>query len=147
VDAGFDSGFSLFYSSSADAIIKIYDGLDGTGNLLATLNLVTNFKNNNCSATASEFDEYCHWDLIGVNFKGKAKSVVFDGDREFTLYDNITLGSDIPNKCKKPKKRKSNSHFKNDDDARDENALRECKDSRLKRKYQHSNEYGDKFSD
>jgi hypothetical protein len=100
VKTGFDSSLSLSYSSSANATVKIYDGLDGTGNLLASLNLVTNFENN-CNFTS---DAFCHWDPIGVTFKGKAKSVVFEGPRTNTFYDDITLGIDEKNNCKKTRK-------------------------------------------
>jgi len=104
MDAGFDSGFSIFYSSKADGLIKIYEGLDGTGKQLAVLNLATNFDNNNCRATAGKDDEFCNWDQASVTFRGKAKSVVFDGPREFTFYDDITLGSNEQSHCKKIRK-------------------------------------------
>jgi len=35
--AGFDTGFSFFYSSATAATVKVYDGLNATGNLLASL--------------------------------------------------------------------------------------------------------------
>ncbi len=38
--AGFDTGFSFFYSSSTAATVNVYDGVDGTGNLLGSLNLL-----------------------------------------------------------------------------------------------------------
>jgi hypothetical protein len=104
VAEGFDSDFSIFYSSKVNALIKIYEGLDGTGKQLAVLNLATNFDNNNCRATAGTNDVFCNWDEASVNFRGKAKSVVFDGKREFTFYDDITLGSDEQSTCKKIRK-------------------------------------------
>jgi hypothetical protein len=94
VTAGFDSTLGLHYSSSADAIIRIFDGLDGTGNELATLSLGANHQNNGCSGDPN--GDWCHWDQITMNFIGTAKSVVFDGPREFTFYDDITLGSETP---------------------------------------------------
>ncbi len=93
---GFKSSFFLFYSSSAPAIVNIYDGLDGTGNLLASLVLETNY-NNNCAG--DPFGDWCQWDQIGTTFKGTAKSVVFEGPREFTFYDNITLGNETKKEC------------------------------------------------
>ena len=39
VTNGFTDGFSFFYSSSTAATINVYDGLNGTGNILASLNL------------------------------------------------------------------------------------------------------------
>jgi hypothetical protein len=94
VAAGFTSVFSLFYSSSDPAIVRIFDGLNGTGKELAMLPLVANYKNNDC--VGDRFGDYCHWDQITVNFSGTAKSVVFDGPKEFTFYDDITLGSEAP---------------------------------------------------
>jgi hypothetical protein len=91
VMAGFDTGLSLSYSSSSPAVVIIYDGLDGTGNQLATLSLAANYRNNNCSG--DPFGDYCHWDRIGAAFNGRARSLVFKGPREYTFYDNITLGS------------------------------------------------------
>jgi hypothetical protein len=101
VAAGFDSAFSLSYSSSTDVIIRIFDGLDGTGTELASFNLVTNYKNNNCTGDPDPKDFYCHWDKVGVTFEGKAMSVVFEGAPAFTFYDDITLGSDLMSECKK----------------------------------------------
>jgi hypothetical protein len=92
VMAGFDTEFSFSYSSSAPATVRIYDGFDGTGNELATLSLVVNYKNNNCRG--DPFGDYCHWDQIGATFNGRARSVVFEGPREYTFYDNISLGRD-----------------------------------------------------
>ncbi len=138
VAAGFESGFSFFYSSSADAVVNIYDGLDGTGNLLASLNLAVNFKNNNCQGDPG--GSYCHWDYIGVKFYGKALSVVFEGPREFTFYDDITLGSAVPNDCKKDfRGHRRDRHFSdNDDISMDDEIRSECKDSRRQRRNRYS---------
>lgn len=123
VEMGFDSSISFFYSSSANATVKIYDGLNGTGNLLASVNLISNFQNNNCFDPITQPDAFCHWDPTGVYFRGKAKSVVFTGPRTATLYDNITLGTDDKNECKGRRffrffKGKWNSENDNDDSNR-----------------------------
>lgn len=138
VEAGFESGISFFYSSKADAIVNVYDGLDGTGNLLASLNLSTNFHNNSC--TGDIFGDWCHWDPIGVKFYGKARSVVFAGPREFTFYDDITLGSTVPNDCKKDFRwHRRDRHFSdNDDISMDDEIRSECKDSRRQRRNRYS---------
>ena len=39
VTNGFTGGFSFFYSSSTAATINVYDALNGTGNIVASLNL------------------------------------------------------------------------------------------------------------
>ena len=46
--AGFDTGFSFFYTSSTAASVSVWDDINGTGNLLGTLNLTAQF-NTNCS--------------------------------------------------------------------------------------------------
>ena len=93
VAAGFDTGFSFFYSSGeADGFaVNVYDGLNGSGNLLATLNLAYQF---DIGCTGDPTGEYCNWTPIGVTFAGTAMSVDF-GTPEFMAFDNITLGSEI----------------------------------------------------
>lgn len=91
--AGFSTGFSFYYASNSSAFIKVYDGLGGTGNVLATLNLVTQ-ANQNCPPNATGF--YCNWTPIGVGFAGVAKSIDFGGGANFVAYDNITFGSETP---------------------------------------------------
>ncbi len=90
--AGFDTGFSFYYSSNSNAFINVYDGLNGTGNVLATLSL-TSQANQNCPSGASGF--YCNWTPIGVNFAGIAKSIDFGGGANFVAYDDVTFGSAI----------------------------------------------------
>lgn len=91
--AGFDTGFSFYYASNSNASINVYDGLGGTGNVLATLNLATNFQTG-CG--------YCQWDKIGVSFAGIARSVDFAGGANFVAYDNITFGSATPGAVPEP---------------------------------------------
>lgn len=90
VAAGFDTNFSFSYNSATAAFVNVFNGLDGTGTLLASLDIATNF-NNSCNG--DPFGDFCHWDSVGATFSGNAKSVVFGGPAEFTLYDNVTLGS------------------------------------------------------
>jgi hypothetical protein len=94
VAAGFDTGFSFFYSAAAGlgGSVSVYDGLDGSGTLLATLMLSAN----SGSCSGDPFGAYCEWTPVGVSFAGTAKSVNFGGSALFITYDNITLGSDTP---------------------------------------------------
>jgi hypothetical protein len=94
VAAGFDTGFSFFYSSLYDATVTVYDGLGATGNILGQINLVPNYQNNNC--TGDPTGDFCNWDAIGVAFAGTAMSVDFSGAANYVGYDNITLGSATP---------------------------------------------------
>ncbi len=90
VAAGFKTGFSFFYTSTfSDGTVRVYDGLNGTGNVLASLNL-------SALGACSGADKYCNWAPIGVTFSGIAKSVDFAGVANQIGFDNITLGSDKP---------------------------------------------------
>lgn len=90
---GFDTGFSFFYTSSTAATINVYDGLNGTGNILGSINLSAQYTDN---CTGDPTGIFCHWDPIGVAFAGLAYSVSFGGTANQTGFDNITLGSDVP---------------------------------------------------
>ncbi|WP_310497036.1 PEPxxWA-CTERM sorting domain-containing protein [Sandarakinorhabdus sp.] len=91
--AGFTTGFSFYYASNSNATIRVYDGLNGTGNVLASLALATQ-ANQNCRPGATGF--YCNWTPVGVAFAGTARSIDFGGGANFVAYDNITFGSDRP---------------------------------------------------
>jgi hypothetical protein len=93
VTNGFDTGFSFFYSSATAATVSVYDALNGTGNLLASLNLSAQY-NNNCVGDPT--GAYCNWTAVGVNFSGTAYSINFGGTANFSTFDNITFGSATP---------------------------------------------------
>lgn len=92
VPAGFDTGFSFFYSAPFfTGSIQVYDDLNATGNLLATLSLpLTTIGSGDPNGPYGPFDP------IGVSFPGIAKSVNFAGSANFIVFDNITLGAEIP---------------------------------------------------
>lgn len=93
VEAGFDTGFSFFYSAiNNPGFINVYDGLDGTGTILATLNLPTT-PNNGAPDPNGQFSPFLP---IGVTFAGTARSVDFGGTANQIGFDNITLGAAIP---------------------------------------------------
>ena len=93
VAAGFTTGFSFFYSAFSNAFVNVYDGLNGTGTLLATLNLSTNYNSGGCAGDPN--GSACHWDAIGVTFAGTALSVDFGGVANQAGFDDITLGSAV----------------------------------------------------
>jgi len=84
VAAGFNTGFSFFYAAGAPGNVTVYNGLDGTGTVLASLQL---------GATQNT---YYSWSPIGVNFAGVAESVTFGGAANTIAFDNVTLGSSTP---------------------------------------------------
>jgi hypothetical protein len=92
VSAGFEDGFSFNYVSvSFSGSVQVFDGLDGTGNLLATLNLTPN--SGSCPSYGAGF---CPFGPFGVTFDGVARSVSFGGVANQIVFDDITFGSDVP---------------------------------------------------
>lgn len=90
--AGFDTGFSFFYSSSTAATINVYDGVDGTGNVLGSLTLTAQGFDS-CAGDPS--GSFCNWTAVGVAFAGTARSINFGGTANQTGFDEITFGSDV----------------------------------------------------
>jgi hypothetical protein len=94
VAAGFDTGFSFFYTSSTAAAVTVWSGMNGDGTLLGTINLVAQFTADNC--TGDPTGTFCHWDAVGVGFAGVAHSINFGGTANQTGYDDITFGAVTP---------------------------------------------------
>ncbi|GAC13801.1 PEP-CTERM sorting domain-containing protein [Aliiglaciecola lipolytica] len=93
VAAGFEDGFSFFYTAiNQGGSVQVFDDLDGTGNLLATLNLdVTS------STCGGEFGAgFCPFVAAGVAFDGIAKSVNWGGVANQVVFDDVTFGSATP---------------------------------------------------
>jgi hypothetical protein len=93
VSAGFDTGFSFNYTAvNTGGSISVYDGLSGTGNLLATLDLPTT-PTGSCTGYNAGF---CPFFPIGVGFAGIARSVSFAGVANQIVFDDVTFGSVTP---------------------------------------------------
>lgn len=92
VAAGFNTGFSFFYSSAGAGFVNVYDGLNGSGSLLATLNLGAT--NNACVGDPT--GSFCNFAPIGVSFGGIARSVDFGGSAGSIGFDDITIGAAVP---------------------------------------------------
>ncbi|MDX2147065.1 MAG: PEP-CTERM sorting domain-containing protein [Planctomycetota bacterium] len=93
VPAGFINAFSLYYTSiSATGSYAIYDGLNGTGNLLASDTLAPLGTTGGGGDPTGAFNR---WALRGTGFNGVAKSVVFGGVADQIGFDNVVFG-DIP---------------------------------------------------
>ncbi len=92
VAAGFDTGFSFNYvSASQPGSINVYDGLNGTGNVLATLSLSPNA--GSCPGYSAGF---CPFSPSGIGFAGTALSVGFAGVANQIVFDDVTFGSITP---------------------------------------------------
>ena len=93
VAAGFDTGFSFYYAApNTPGAIRVYDGLNGTGNLLATLDL--GLTPATCSGEYNAL--YCPFAASGIGFAGIAKSVSFAGTANYIVFDDVTFGSITP---------------------------------------------------
>lgn len=93
VAAGFDTGFSFYYAApNTPGSVSVYDGLNGTGTLLATLDL--GLTPSTCGAEYGA--AYCPFVASGIGFSGIAKSVSFAGSANFIVFDDVTFGSITP---------------------------------------------------
>ncbi len=93
VPGGFDTGFATFYSSiTTNGQIRVWDGLNGTGNVLLNVFLFP-LGNGAGGDPTGAFDT---WQLTGGNFAGTALSVTFEGAPNFIAFDDVTFGSNIP---------------------------------------------------
>lgn len=99
VAAGFTTGFSFFYSAVEAGSVRVYEGLNATGSLLASLNLAAQFAD---GCVGDPTGAYCNWTAVGVKFAGIARSIDFGGAANFIGFDDITFGSDRPGVVPEP---------------------------------------------
>jgi len=87
VAAGFSGNLQFHYSalnSTLDAV-KIYSGLNGTGDLLGQISLSGNAQLGGCSDSP-----YCNWQEVSLSFAGVAQSAVFASAANMG-FDNVTI--------------------------------------------------------
>jgi len=89
IPAGFTTGFSFNYVSVSD--VAVWSGVDGTGSLLATINLSPD--SGSCPGYSAAF---CPFSPIGVAFSGTGKSIEFAGVANEIVFDDVTFGSVTP---------------------------------------------------
>ncbi|MCH8921271.1 MAG: hypothetical protein IIA23_11300 [Chloroflexi bacterium] len=94
VEDGFTTGFSFFYTSAREGAVTVFDGPDGSGNVLATVPVEVQY--NTCGASGDPSGAFACWTEVGVTFSGTAFSVNFGGVQNYTGFDEITLGSATP---------------------------------------------------
>lgn len=89
VAIGFGHAVSFWYSSSAAVTqgVNVWSGLNGTGTLLASLNLANNAQDG-CSATP-----YCHFDQLSSSFSGVGHSVTFGNSAGLAAFDNVAISA------------------------------------------------------
>lgn len=92
VSSGFVTGLNFFYtagfSGNQSATVTIWSGANGTGTVLATIQLSNN--NSGCTSPA-----YCTWSGVGLSFSGTAHSVTFSGPANELGLSDITIGSSM----------------------------------------------------
>ncbi len=100
VAAGFDTGFSFYYSAVySGGTVTVWDaagGAAGGGNLLASLTLPTTPDGATSGCTDNPGANFCPFLPFGVAFSGTAYSVDFGGTENQIAFDNITLGAAVP---------------------------------------------------
>jgi hypothetical protein len=91
VTAGFSGGLNFYFTAGfapgQSESVQIWSGANGTGTILATINL----SNNNSSCNG--YPTYCLWSSAGASFTGTAKSVTFSGPANELGIADITVGS------------------------------------------------------
>ncbi len=92
VAGGFTTGFSFYYSAvNNPGSVNVWSGLNGTGTLLATLNL--SLTTNGAGDPDCFGANFCPFSTAGVTFAGTAESVDFTGTQNQIAFADITLGS------------------------------------------------------
>jgi hypothetical protein len=86
--SGFDTRLAFHYAAGEAGVVRIYEGMNGTGNLLASIDLAANI--NNCPDGNNLF---CLFNPVELLFNGTAHSVSFGGPDGWLVFDNVTLGS------------------------------------------------------
>jgi hypothetical protein len=87
---GFTEGIAFYYTSSVRSWVGIYDGLDGTGNLLNSIYI----HSTNPGLTGGDPSGYYDsWLPISLPISGTGRSVVFYAGADAVGFDNFTIGS------------------------------------------------------
>lgn len=89
--AGFDTGFSFYFSTTGfTGQVNVYDGLNATGNLLGSITLPA------LGTGPDAANPFSNWQVGSLSFAGMAMSIDFGGTVNQVGYDNITFGSVDP---------------------------------------------------
>ncbi|WP_374335022.1 PEP-CTERM sorting domain-containing protein [Methyloversatilis sp.] len=79
------TGASFWYASTEFAIVNVYSGLDGTGDLLSAFALVNN------ATYGCNDSPFCNWNFTSTSFNGVAKSITFASAEGIAGFDNLTI--------------------------------------------------------
>ncbi len=88
--AGLTGSVSFYYSavSSVTNGVQVWSGLNGTGSLLASFDLVANDPAGGCNDGKTD---YCNFALVSGSFTGTAESVTFGNATGVAAFDNVTV--------------------------------------------------------
>lgn len=90
---GFTEAFSFWYSTRLfGGVVNLYDGVDGRGNLVGSINL--NVLGTTCQGDPT--GNFCNWAMASLSFGGTVRSIDFAGASNNVAFDNITFGSTDP---------------------------------------------------
>ncbi|MBU6412583.1 MAG: PEP-CTERM sorting domain-containing protein [Planctomycetes bacterium] len=91
VPTGFTTGFATYYTTVSDpGTLFVYDGIDGTGNLLGTTTMFALGSDANGGDPNGTFNR---WDIASVNIGNQvARSVVFAGAADRIGFDDMIFG-------------------------------------------------------
>jgi hypothetical protein len=78
--------FSYSSSSALTGAVQVWSGLNGTGTLLASIDLANNAASNGCIDSA-----YCNFGTASASFAGTAQSVTFGGAANAAVFDNVAI--------------------------------------------------------
>lgn len=90
VAGGFNTGLYFLYVAGAQGTVTVWSGANGTGTVLASINLAPN---GGTSAGCSGFPTLCNWTAVGLSFSGTAQSVTFTGPVNQLGFTDINIGS------------------------------------------------------
>jgi len=90
VSGGFNNGINFLYVAGATGTVTVWSGANGTGSVLATINLAPN---GGSSSGCTGYPSLCNWTAVGLNFSGTAGSVTFTGTANQLGITDITVGS------------------------------------------------------
>ena len=88
VAAGFDTRLGFHYAAGDPGFVRVFDGLNGSGNLLGQLALGTNL--DNCLDVDNLF---CNFSPVELLFDGTARSVAFGGPAGWLVFDDVSFGA------------------------------------------------------
>jgi hypothetical protein len=97
VPSGFNTAFSLLYATvaiGATSSVTVYDGLDGSGNVVGSFSL----SQTPLCDPGTLGGQACKWAVGATGLSGTGRSVKFSigGDVGDTFFDNITFGARTP---------------------------------------------------